>query len=327
MSTCKVCGAELRPYKKHVFDDRYGYPKAFDISRCTSCGLLITLPPLTEAEIGPLYSDHYPYNDVDPKKIRAGFKPETDKDSRRSNWLKGNHKIHFMLPPGTGRVLDVGCGDGRSLLQLEALGYEAHGIEADENIRRIKDELRLDIYIGTIEDYPSLPEKFDIIIANQLIEHIINLESFMNSAYKLLKPGGTIIMSTPNAGSIQRFMFGRAWVNWHIPYHQQIFTKDSLRLLLEKFGFSVTETRTVSPTAWTLHHLHAIRHPQKLGVKNPYWSGKPKEKTKDSTGESSKALSLKPYIFKFIVACVTVFNRILDVCGLGDCLIITATKQ
>ncbi|MDB5266915.1 MAG: hypothetical protein JWN89_730 [Parcubacteria group bacterium] len=326
MNSCKVCGTELRLYKKDMFDDRYGYPKPFDIFKCPACGLLETLPPLTQSEVGPLYTNHYPYNDVDPKKIRTGFKPELTERERFHNWLRGNHRIHYMLPPGTGRVLDVGCGDGRSLLQLEALGYEACGIEADENIRRIKDELRLDIYIGTIEDYPSLPEKFDIIIANQLVEHIVDLESFMNAARKLLTPGGTIIISTPNAGSLQRKLFGRAWVNWHIPYHQQIFTKGSLQILLQKHEFKVRETKTVSPTAWTLHHLYAVRHPQKIGKKNPYWSGKPKEE-KAEKAAVKKTFSLKPYVFKTVVALITVFNRTTDLFGLGDCLVIYATKE
>jgi 2-polyprenyl-3-methyl-5-hydroxy-6-metoxy-1,4-benzoquinol methylase len=324
MRTCKVCGAKLEKYLGSVHDVRYGYPDKFDIDRCSKCGLFQTEPPLTESEIGPLYTNFYPYADVDAEKIRTGFHPEIGFNSKFRNWLRGNHRIQNMLPVGSGKVLDIGCGDSRSLLQLKALGYDAYGIEADENIRPIKDKLGLNVHIGTIEDADFRPSIFDLITANQLIEHIVDLDSFIVNAKKFLRPGGTIILSTPNGDGLYRRLLGRTWINWHVPFHQQVFTKNSLSKLLEKHGLRIIKIKTVSPTAWTLHQLEALRHKTKIGEKNPYWMVKKMEvvSKEQGVGEKKKTSYFKYLILNIIVFCITLFNRILDFLRLGDCLIV-----
>lgn len=325
-SICKVCAHEMIPAFNNLFDTRYGYPDYFDILRCPNCGLYQTNPQLAQSEISSLYTNYYPYADVDAEKIKTGFRPLLGLASQFKNWLIGNHRIQNMFPQGSGRVLEVGCGDGRSLLQLRALGYDAYGIEADENIRRIKDVLGLNIYIGTIEDADFQPSTFDLITANQLIEHIVNFESFITSMKKLLKPDGVIILSTPNANSLYRKIFGRIWINWHVPFHQQVFNRKSLECLLERHGLKIIKTKTVSPNSWTLHQLEALRHPAKIGVRNPYWAGK-KVNNSNLTlpllrGGLGGVYLVKKSILNLIIVFITLFNRVIDLLRQGDCLVI-----
>ncbi len=319
MNVCKVCGKSLKISTPKAFDARYGYPDYFDILYCPNCGLFQTHPPLTQDDIGPLYSNYYPYADIDPEKIKTGFQPELENKAKLKNWIIGNHRIQNMLPQGTGKILEVGCGDGRSLLQLKALGYEAYGIEADKNIEPIKNALGLNIHIGTIENAPFEPKTFDIVTANQLIEHIVDLNSFITYSKKFLKDGGILILSTPNANSLYRLMFGQKWINWHIPFHQQVFTLKSLKNLLEKNGLKIFKSKTVTPTSWTLHQLDAFRHPSKIGVKNPYWMIK---KATSNNQRSIKQNLFKKFILKIIVGIITLVNRIIDSLYLGDCLVV-----
>ena len=179
MILCKVCGSKTKKYLNGVYDVRYGYPDLFNIRCCTSCGLFQTEPPLKQSEIGPLYTNYYPYADIDAEKIRTGFEPSLGLASRFGNYLRGNHRIQNMIPSGSGKALDIGCGDGRSLLQLKALGFESVGVETDENIRSIAEKLGLNIHIGIIEDAPFPHQNFDLITANQLVEHIVDLDTFI----------------------------------------------------------------------------------------------------------------------------------------------------
>jgi 2-polyprenyl-3-methyl-5-hydroxy-6-metoxy-1,4-benzoquinol methylase len=323
MTTCKVCGAQPKKYLKGVYDVRYGYPDSFDIDHCPACELFQTNPPLKQSEIGPLYTNYYPYASLDAEKIRANFHPSLGFAQQIRNWLEGNHRIQNMLPVGKGKVLDIGCGDGRSLLQLQALGYDAVGVETDENIRPIAEKLGLNIHIGTIENAKFEPHSFDLVIANQLIEHIVDLNSFIENTKKFLKPNGSLILSTPNAGGLYRKLFGQNWLNWHIPFHQQVFTQNSLRKLLEKHKLETFKIKTVSPTAWAFHQLEALRHPTKLGEKNPYWVIK-KIGTEIHDRKANKNLTslIKHSILKIFTFCITVFNRVVDFLRLGDCLIV-----
>lgn len=328
---CKTCENHTKEHITKAFDDRYGYPKYFDILVCENCGMFQTHPPLLKEEIADLYTHYYPREDINPRKIKDNFKPEFGSIARVKLWFSGNHRIHFNLPiiSDNKKILEIGCGDGRSLLQLKAMGYDVHGVETDENIKKVRDELGLPIFIGVVENANFASNQFDYIIANQLIEHIIDLDSFMESCRKLLKDDGVIIFSTPNAESIYRKLCGKKWINWHIPYHQQVFTKKSLAFLLHKHELFIVGIKTVTPTAWTLHQLNALRNNQIIGVKNPYWN-----KRENTSGENKKGSSFmkriiflpKRILFVTIVFSMSMCNKIFDVLHQGDCLIITIKK-
>lgn len=331
MPTCKTCGNRTTIHLTKMFDDRYGYPKYFDILRCENCGMFQMHPPLHKKEIADLYTRYYPRENIDPRKIKGSFRPEFGFPAKAKRWFSGNHRIHFDLPLCTGqkKILEIGCGDGRSLLQLQSMGYDIYGVETDENIAKVRDGLGLPIFIGTVEDADFEPKQFDYIIANQLVEHIIDIDSFLKSCKKLLKDDGTFIFSTPNANSIYRKLCGKKWINWHIPFHQQVFTKKSLRVVLAKHGLVIESIKTVTPTPWALHQINALRSNQSISIKNPYWNKK--ENTGDKTGSrpsfSKKIILLfKRVLFTIIVFSISVCNKIVDLVGQGDCLIITIKK-
>lgn len=328
---CKTCGSLVELFLQEVFDDRYGYPKYFDILVCKNCGMFQTHAPLLKGEIADLYTHYYPREDINPRKIRDDFKPESGFVARVKRWFSGNHRIHYDLPLSIDnkKILEVGCGDGSSLLQLKEMGYDAYGVETDENIKKVRDELHLPIHIGTVEDADFKPGQFDYIIANQLIEHIIDLGSFIESCKKLLKDDGIIIFSTPNAESIYRKLCGKKWINWHIPYHQQVFTKKSLALLLQKHQLQVVGVKTVTPTAWTIHQLHMLRGEQTVGIKNPYWNKKENidSENKERSSLIKKIIFLpKRILYTIVTFSISACNKIIDIFQQGDCLIITIKK-
>ncbi|MEK7519657.1 MAG: class I SAM-dependent methyltransferase [Patescibacteria group bacterium] len=320
----------MQPCCSRLFDDRYGYPGYFDIQVCQHCGLYQTAPPLRENEIADLYTRYYPRQDMNAGNIKRNVVPEWGWFATAKQWFTGNHRIHFMLPRANKKVLEIGCGDGRSLLELKARGYDASGIETDKNVGAMAKELGLTVHIGTVENCDFAPVSFDYIIANQLIEHVVNLDSFLEHCKTLLKDNGTMIVSTPNARSIYRKLCGRAWINWHIPYHQQVFTKKSLALLLQKHGFSLTKTTIITPTAWTLHQLHALRTTHTMGIQDPYWNKKENSATGGSAPKTfmqKVARGAKRTFFWGIVAGITLVNRVVDAVRQGDCMVLHIQKR
>ena len=67
---------------------------------------------------------------------------------------------------------------------------------------------------------------------------------------RLLRPGGEVWISCPNAASLWRRVFGRAWVNWHVPFHLWHFSPLTLRKVLDRAGFRLTEIDTFTPALW-----------------------------------------------------------------------------
>jgi len=89
---------------------------------------------------------------------------------------------------------------------------------------------------------PFRPESFDLIVAGELIEHLIDQESFLRECYRLLRPGGRLVLTTPNLSfSINRLLilFGREPMFVSAPYHLHFHTRSSLTRLVKEAGLEI----------------------------------------------------------------------------------------
>jgi 2-polyprenyl-3-methyl-5-hydroxy-6-metoxy-1,4-benzoquinol methylase len=124
--------------------------------------------------------------------------------------------------PRTARtILDVGCGTGAFGGQLKTRPAEVWGIELDEQAAQIA-RTRLDrVLQGDVESvWSTLPVgRFDCIVFNDVLEHLVNPEKVLTSAKRLLSADGTIVCSLPNV---------RHWRNlWNLMVHKQWRYEDS----------------------------------------------------------------------------------------------------
>ena len=72
----------------------------------------------------------------------------------------------------------------------------------------------------------------------------------LRDARRVLKDDGEIWISMPNGASFLRTLFGRRWINWHVPYHIVHFTKQSIGRLLGEEGFGVQSVSNATPALW-----------------------------------------------------------------------------
>ena len=159
--------------------------------------------------------------------------------------------VLFLHARDRGKLLDVGCGSGRFLAQMQALGWEVFGLEPDTRAARIaRNQYDLNVICGIIEQAPILGESVDIIAMNHVIEHLSDPLAALVECRRILKSGGKLIVLTPNIRSLGRQIWRQYWRGWEIPRHFFLFSAKSLRVLIEQSGFAIHQLRTVSTSAY-----------------------------------------------------------------------------
>ena len=264
---CPICsGANIAPmYTLH--DDRYGYRGEFDQRRCTGCGhRWLEWTPDADT-LSALYSEHYPrgdrsVEDLEPPAL-AG---------RLGAWWRGQRSsATFWVPPAV-RVLDVGCGFGESLAYHRARGCEVHGVEADRNIARVAARYGFDVHVGLFEAARYAEASFDYVTMDQVIEHAVDPVAMLGGVRGVLRIGGCIVLSTPNAAGLGARVFGPRWINWHAPYHLHGFTPGSLRVAAERAGLRIARLDTITSSEWLSYQwIHLVTAPP-VGESSPFWA-------------------------------------------------------
>lgn len=318
MTICKFCQSkDLRVESKHMYDDRYGYPGFFDIYYCPNCTGRQTEPRLQDAELSSLYTQYYPTSSFELKS-----RPEIKNNllERLRRWWSGEDYKAFYHLSSKKTILDIGCGSGNSLLYAEALGCQAVGIEENSFAKQVADHFNLQILIGNIYNVKLEDKKFDTITASQVIEHIPDPHNFLTTTKQKLKDDGRLIVSFPNTKSIYRWLTGRRWIHWHIPYHQNHFSLKSFTNLAEKNGWLVQSSRSITPTDWTVLQLLSL----KSNSKNMW---KPKANNGESNISKKRIKSyFKKMPKKILRFFISFINRMIDILGLGESLLIILKK-
>uniref|UniRef100_A0A7V5XG15 Class I SAM-dependent methyltransferase n=1 Tax=Thermodesulfobacterium geofontis TaxID=1295609 RepID=A0A7V5XG15_9BACT len=161
-----------------------------------------------------------------------------------------NHKAFFKYFPSNvrGRLLDVGCGDGRFIKHAKEAGFEVWGIDFDKkSVENVKRNLGLDtVFAMNLEEFYEYAKaknlKFDVITFFEVLEHQDKPREFLEMVKGLLKEGGYIAGSVPN----RERLFAKE-VDWkyfhgdHPPHHLLRFSKSALEKALKLIGFSDVE--------------------------------------------------------------------------------------
>jgi SAM-dependent methyltransferase len=240
-----LCGTtEAR--RRYSAKDRLGTSdREFWIAECGGCGVLRTLPAMSEKDLAAFYPNDYWGADDEPTQ----------------EWIVSSQsdKLHFAASCKlvSGRILDVGCGSGFFLRALDPSRWERFGVElgagAVEASRRALGADR--IVQGTLHDAAYPDAEFDVVTLWSALEHTNQPRCTLTEARRILKPGGSLIVQVPNAASYQLRLFSGSWFALDVPRHRYHFTPDTLERQLSKAGLSVYR-RTFFSKA---HNAHALR--------------------------------------------------------------------
>lgn len=163
-------------------------------------------------------------------------------DRDRPDWDLIVHYIVEQLPQG-GRVLDFGCYTGGLLARLDPAVYQRHGVE----INRIAAELASRSADGSIwsavDDIPA-EMRFDVVIAADVVEHMSNPMSIIDSLVALLNEQGVLIITTGDADNTLWERFGANWWYCFYPEHVAFLSRDWLEYVCRVKRLTVVRSDT-----------------------------------------------------------------------------------
>jgi SAM-dependent methyltransferase len=303
--SCGICGQRCRLLLDGLGDDRFGAPGAYAILQCTNCGLEQTWPRPSEAELKGLYERFY----------NAGVKPDSGYGGLRERflasglyrlWLKWDGDMSFHGRRGEGRLLDVGCNEGRGLSLYAANGFEVEGLELNEPAAELARQRGFQVHTEALAQFrPEAP--YDVVVLANVLEHAWDPLLMLANVRRLLRPEGEVWISCPNAASLWRQVFGRAWINWHVPFHLWHFSSNTLQELLGLANFSIMSIKTFTPALWVTHSI-CLKVSRQEGGRNKL--------IRRASLVASMTLLIKLFVLPFFHN----INRRIA----GDCLIVVA---
>ena len=262
---CSVCGSEDSDSIGEGYDFEYhSCPDTFYVQRCKVCQNVYLNPRPDVSEFSIIYPPNY--HSLDFSEKNYGFVHKV-----RSR-LEANRLLRYCEgAPDDAKILDVGCGDGFHLQLLKQYGKKSWTIEGvDIDIRAVElvSKKGITIHHGSIEELKLEPSSYDVVYTIQTIEHVAEPDKVFAAIFRVLKPGGRLVVVTDNTDSIDFTLFKKSyWGGYHFPRHWNLFNRKSLSVLAQNTGFEVAALKTiVSPVNW----VYSI-HNWLVDKKSPQW--------------------------------------------------------
>lgn len=231
---CNICGS--KEYRIYVHKRRNANTKlteiysptsivmAFEqIVQCKKCGLIYVSPQLKQKYILRGYVD------ADGRDYISQEKARTQSFTRSMCTIESFKK--------KGKILDFGCGAGFFLKEAKAKKWQVIGIEPNKQLayyakKHFKISVKSKLTKQLSDDY------FDVVTLWDVLEHLQNPKSILETITKKIKKNGLLIISTPNVNSLFAKIFSKYW--WfYLGVHLYYFSPKTIRLLLEQLGYVI----------------------------------------------------------------------------------------
>jgi 2-polyprenyl-3-methyl-5-hydroxy-6-metoxy-1,4-benzoquinol methylase len=293
---CSLCGDPGKLLYTELADRLFGAPGTWTLKQCSrlECGLVWLDPMPLEQDIHKAYTNYHTHQDPlaphDSWLRRAynvvkqgylaskyGYRPLT------SGWQKALGLLMYLVPSRRaavdaqvlflsskegGSLLDVGCGNGQTLEWMAALGWQVQGLDTDLVAVQVARSKGLKVMEGGLQSQEFATGSFDVIFMGHVIEHVHAPLSLMKECYRVLKPGGRLIVITPNVRSWGQRFYKSDWRGLEPPRHLQIFARPSLSRLSGLAGFVTCECRAITRGAGDiLLASHFLKSNRTLGLR------------------------------------------------------------
>ena len=218
VADCPFCGSAQR---SNVYD-----LPPYAVARCRQCRLYYLSPRLPEADMLAIYAsgDYF-------EGAAVGYDSYArQRAALRATFDRVSKALVRMGAPG-GDLLEVGAGYGLFLEAIRPAYGSVMGTEYSDAVAADGRSRGLDLRTGGIDAVPA-DRRFDCIVGAHVIEHVYDPRAFVAGLVDRLRPGGYLLLATPDMGSPWRRAMGRRWPSFKVPEHVTYYDRRTLRALL-----------------------------------------------------------------------------------------------
>ncbi|HVT87099.1 MAG TPA: class I SAM-dependent methyltransferase [Chitinophagaceae bacterium] len=234
-TNCPVCGsADIRNVlsaKDHTVSG-----ELFSITECNSCSFRFTQDVPDADSIAPYYKSEDYISHTDETKGLIGT---LYKKIRRRTLIRKRKLIEKATGILKGSLLDVGCGTGAFVHEMQLKNWIVTGLEPDAGAR----ELAKRLYNLDLKDQNELfhlpGSSLDAITLWHVLEHVHDLDGYIQQLKLLLKESGKLFIAVPNYTSLDARIYKEYWAAYDVPRHLYHFSPLSMQRLMEKNGLKI----------------------------------------------------------------------------------------
>jgi len=239
---CQLCDCETHLVQSGFTGYQAG--RTFDIHECSSCNVSVAIPLISDDQLYHLIYQHIAhlpgycrylkyFNRVSQESSPLSYLCAQEE----SYWVVGTYLREKRTREGTFSVLEIGSGMGYFTYALAAEGFQVTGIDiAEEAIAAAKAMFGNLFVCSDLETHAMQTQhRYDVIVMNQLIEHVTDINGLVRSALQLLAPRGVLLITTPNKGIYQ----GAVWGTELPPVHLWWLTEGTFAKLALRYGLQL----------------------------------------------------------------------------------------
>lgn len=252
MKNCPLCGGQPDGALENCRDLNSAVPGSWTYRRCGDCRSLWMDPLPRPEEIPSFYPEKYYTHEAADSygptpghalgrlllamqlavlEARFGYTLPKDwwKRAKAFSWISSvqallprypaARMVRFLPFHKGGRLLDIGCGNGKFLFLMRELGWEVEGIEPDPKAAAHAEKSGLPVRQGGIENVELEPNSYDAITLSHVAEHLLDPRAALERCVTALPPGGSLVSFSPNPEGWNAKHFRVYWAELDPPRH------------------------------------------------------------------------------------------------------------
>lgn len=223
--------------------------RGYKLARCSQCSMV--WDPFPQDNLLSQYSENY-YINNNPKGGYAnyfeGMKVNSKTFYMRLKRLKRQLKT-------TGKLLDLGCALGDCLLEAKKLGWvNPVGLDTSKYACEQCKERGLKAFCGTLDTVKLPPDSFDLVTSQDVIEHVTDPVSELKRILRVMKPGATLFIVTPEMGGYWQHLLRGWWYHYKPGEHVVYFSQITIKKALDKAGY-INITTSATPHIMSVEYI------------------------------------------------------------------------
>lgn len=234
-TNCPVCGSA--DIKKALTAKDFTVSKQhFDIYECSQCLLRFTQDIPDTDSIGAYYKSEEYISHTDTSR---GIVNNLYQKVRKYTLGQKRKLVEKVTGIREGQLLDVGSGTGAFVNEMSSHGWQVTGLEPDADAREVANKNYGFELKDTSAFYSLQPGSYDAISMWHVLEHVHDLNAYIQQLKSVLKENGKLFIAVPNYTSGDASVYKEFWAAYDVPRHLYHFSPNSMRVLIEKHGMRI----------------------------------------------------------------------------------------